>query len=534
MTVNKRMLSKISLVLIMLAFLNIVQDKVVKADAAAPEITFVGIEHSPLVAGDKETFYITAKGADKVQYRVYLYSEKNDEWQDLTKGFTDLVDPSTPYIVRGDKAFEVGSYKLSVLIRAGGSIKEYDNSFISGLNCVEKDDNNRVYADGNLNIGKEIFNVGEPISILGIDNIRGMKPPYTYKINVYNATKNQWLNIDSSYEDKPQWIPKETGNYVLDIWIKSSDSTATYEAWKLKSISVKNIDDGGSKGNTGNMGNIASNFMAGPNEKATYVTYDKSIKEMADIQLSMPNNNGGPVYNFIDPSTRASKWLPAPREKVEYYLNPANFINSSAKYQFLKLDYSEGVSSDDLNRILMGKGVLEGKGQVFLEAAKANNISPIYLVAHSLFETGNGKSELAKGIEVRQINTMQVLRDDSGKSISAPTGLPIPVLPRVVYNLFGINALDSNPNVFGSEYAYSQNWFSVDDAIRGGAQYIAKGYISKGQNTLYKMRWNPSNPGKHQYASDVGWATDQVGNIKQLVDQCKNSIFVYEIPQFKP
>ncbi|WP_411841593.1 hypothetical protein, partial [Staphylococcus equorum] len=36
--------------------------------------------------------------------------------------------------------------------------------------------------------------------------------------------------------------------------------------------------------------------------------------------------------------------------------------------------------------------------------------------------------------------------------------------------------------------------------------------------TLYKMRWNPENPGEHQYATDVRWAEHNATRIKGFYD----------------
>lgn len=33
------------------------------------------------------------------------------------------------------------------------------------------------------------------------------------------------------------------------------------------------------------------------------------------------------------------------------------------------------------------------------------------------------------------------------------------------------------------------------------------------------MRWNPQNPGTHQYATDVRWAQHQANTIKSLYDE---------------
>ncbi|HEY5524469.1 MAG TPA: N-acetylglucosaminidase, partial [Clostridium sp.] len=238
-------------------------------------------------------------------------------------------------------------------------------------------------------------------------------------------------------------------------------------------------------------------------------SYNISLDSMVSIQLA-----DGAVYN----NTTTWTWDPANRSMIKKYVDPSNIINDEyGKYEFLKLSYNDGVSVTDLNNVLKGKGILYNTGQMFLDSAKANNVNPIYLISHAILETGNGTSALAKGILVTSVD---------GKAVT----------PRVVYNLFGVGAYDSNANKYGSEYAYKQGWFTKAKAINGGAYFISKGYInnaSTNQNTLYKMRWNPANPGTHQYATDVRWAYNQIFNIKKLVELCPNSLLYFDIPTYK-
>ncbi|WP_240371412.1 SH3 domain-containing protein [Anoxybacteroides rupiense] len=213
-------------------------------------------------------------------------------------------------------------------------------------------------------------------------------------------------------------------------------------------------------------------------------------------------------------------WKNAKQADVLSYLDPSRFSRDSKEYfQFLVLSETAGVPVSDINnKILANKGILSGKGQAFVEAAKQYHINEIYLISHSLLETGNGTSALANGILVDKVD---------GK----------PVTPKTVYNMYGIGAYDSCPNTCGAEYAYKQGWFTPEAAIIGGAQYIASQYISNPttykQDTLYKMRWNPANPGTHQYATDIGWAVKQVSNISRLYDLIDNYTLIFDIPVYQ-
>ena len=130
-----------------------------------------------------------------------------------------------------------------------------------------------------------------------------------------------------------------------------------------------------------------------------------------------------------------------------------------------------------MNEILDGRGILENRGEAFLEAQDAHDINVLYLISHAQLETGNGQSELAQGVEADE----------------------------TYYNFFGIGAFDEQAVEAGSSYAEQEGWTSPEAAIMGGAEFISENYINNYQNTLYKMRWNPENPGKHQYATDIRW-----------------------------
>ena len=205
-------------------------------------------------------------------------------------------------------------------------------------------------------------------------------------------------------------------------------------------------------------------------------------------------------------------WRNAPREDVLYYLNPENFVNDNVqRFQFLDLSKPSGVSANVLNKFLANKGVLAGHGQTFIDAGKAQGINDLYLVAHAILETGNGTSELATGVMY------------NGKK---------------VYNMFGIGAYDSNPIEGGAKFAYENGWFTVEAAIKGGAAFIGNSYIKAGQNTLYKMRWNPAAMEKYgyatkQYATDIGWASKQIITLYNLYQEVGNYVLYLDVPVYK-
>ncbi|MFT5873407.1 MAG: beta-N-acetylglucosaminidase [Clostridium sp.] len=248
------------------------------------------------------------------------------------------------------------------------------------------------------------------------------------------------------------------------------------------------------------------------NKKYVYKQYDNTLDQMVDTQFNL-----APV-NLVTKYT-----LYASNIDVYEYMNPKNFENHDyALYQFLTLNYVEGITAEELDNILVGKGILEGQGKTFLDACELYNINPAYIIAHALLETGNGTSVLANGVDVTEVD-----------------GKPVPIEMKT-YNMFGIGAFDTNPCKFGSERAYTEGWCTPEIAIEGGIKWIADKYINNidyKQNTLYKMRWNPEITEnvtyRHQYATDIAWAYKQSYRIKEILDKCTNANLVFEIPQYK-
>ncbi|WP_249869613.1 peptidoglycan-binding protein [Oceanobacillus saliphilus] len=202
-------------------------------------------------------------------------------------------------------------------------------------------------------------------------------------------------------------------------------------------------------------------------------------------------------------------WRNATRSDTEVHLNPEN----NDTFQHLDLSSGAGASASELNQFLDKKGTLDGLGQAFIEASKTHKVNELYLISHALLETANGTSKLATGIVVNGTK---------------------------VYNMFGINAFDHCPQTCGSQFAYEQGWDTPYKAIVGGAKFIGERYIhnENQQNTIYKMRWNPNAmeaTGKHgkQYATDIGWASKQIPNLKNMYNVLDNPLFNFNFVQYK-
>lgn len=211
-------------------------------------------------------------------------------------------------------------------------------------------------------------------------------------------------------------------------------------------------------------------------------------------------------------------WRNATKNDILENVNPEKIGYLTQSYfQFIDLSKSIHAKANELNKVLQGKGALEGKATSYQEAASTYHINEAYLIVHSMLETGNGTSELATGVKVSKVN---------GKKVPTKT----------VYNMYGIGAYDSTALTSGAEYAYKQGWFTPEKAIIGGAKFISMNYINNSkyhQNTLYKMRWNPECPGIHQYATDIGWASKQTSGLYTIYQRLSEYEANFDVPVYK-
>lgn len=269
-------------------------------------------------------------------------------------------------------------------------------------------------------------------------------------------------------------------------------------------------------------GSLAQQFKFSEAGTVSYVSYQVTLSQMIEYQKNNPY-----LVGVTDLELRA-------------VLDPS--ISSGADYlQFADLRYNSGLTGAQLDRYIGtngSDGVLSGKGASFVAASQRYGLNEAYLVAHTCLESGWGKSLLAKGTAYNGQGYWY--RGTDGKQYWA--SLP-GYEPGTYYNLFGIGAVDSDPNKFGIETAIKNKWNSVEAAIDGSAAWIASGYTYRSsypQFTLYDMKWDTAESaaikdrGWHQYATDIQWAK----KIARLMNSCYvwsgsvSPTLVYVVPRY--
>lgn len=298
-----------------------------------------------------------------------------------------------------------------------------------------------------------------------------------------NTGVDNITNQTSKAEDS-EIVTHSSNNVVDDTVGRLNDNIATYRAESTVNDEVSKTIPATNEDN-----NLQKNIK-------TY--YGISTIEAYKFQLGI----GGKIQ-------RNGKWVSASASEIQQYFIPSEENIKKYKYQFLNLASPAGISEADAKAYLSDKGILKGKEAIFIEAAKKNNVNEIYLMAHACLETGNGTSKLATGVNYKGT---------------------------VVYNMFGINAVDSDPIGQGAAYAYKMGWTTPEKAILGGTEFISKQYINNypyNQDTLYEMRWNPASPGRHQYATDIAWATKQAERMEKIYATFTNATVTFDIPVYR-
>ena len=237
----------------------------------------------------------------------------------------------------------------------------------------------------------------------------------------------------------------------------------------------------------------------------------KSEKKVIKIDKTLDKAAKKQIHNYTSQQVsnkNNDSWRDASDAEIKTAMDSSEFIdNDKQKYQFLDLSKYQGIDKNRIKRILFDRPVLLEHTDDFLNAAKAKHVNEVYLISHALLETGSAKSELSKGVEI------------DGKKY---------------YNFYGVGALDSDPVKTGAEYAKKHCWDTPQKAIYGGADFIHKHFLShEDQDTLYSMRWNPKNPGEHQYATDIKWAESNASIIADFYKNMKTEGKYFKLYVYK-
>ncbi|MCC5421524.1 SH3 domain-containing protein [Clostridium perfringens] len=459
------------------------------------------------IVGEEGAFYkIEFKGSHG--YVAKEYVKDVTESNNSNQGTQTPEKPSTPETTKKTGIVNVSS---SLNVREGASTSSKVIGSLSGNSKVTIIGEEGAFYKIEYK-GSHGYVAKEYIKDIKDEVVTEPEKPSTHenskKTGVVTASKG--LNVRKEANTSSQIIGiLNSGESVEIIGEENGFYKITYKGQEAyASKNYINIFDGNSNVNPGlDIGN------------ASKTNYGVSLNEY--IKLQQRNNPSNYSYS-----------------EFEKYINPAKATN---KLQFLRIDKFRSVNVSGLSSRLSNKGVLTGQGQAFVNAAKAFNIDPIYLVAQCLHETGNGTSKLAKGVTITEIaDESRPIYNGNGQLV----GYHMIKLskPVTVYNLFGIGAKDNSsvfPNralILGTTYAYNRGWTSIENAIKGAAEFVSLNYVHSSrysQNTLYKMRYNQNVSNIwHQYATTPWYASSIADIMRSYQDLYLENNFTFDIPVF--
>lgn len=231
------------------------------------------------------------------------------------------------------------------------------------------------------------------------------------------------------------------------------------------------------------------------------------------------------TYRTSSTPVEGKTWFRATTGLIAYYLDPRNFLTEKTIFMFENLGYDSETQTPDVVKSVFGSGKFSGDvyTDAFMAAAASYNVSPVHLASRVKQEVGVNGNKATSGEEFTWNN----------KKYSG------------YYNFYNIGAYGSDPLTRGLAYAagllgntaYGVPWNSIEKSIGGGAKFIANGYISKGQYTLYFQKFNVSPTSSyskytHQYMTNVNAPTAEAISTYSSYSSANqlNTAYTFAIP----
>ena len=219
----------------------------------------------------------------------------------------------------------------------------------------------------------------------------------------------------------------------------------------------------------------------------------------------------------------SSGWSYASEGILKYFLDPRNFLNVKDVFMFELLGYySEYHTVDAVESILKGTFMANatidnGKtyAQTFVDLGRITGVSPFMIASRVRQEQGAvGDSALISG------------------KYEGYEGY---------YNYFNIGAAGETKEIIiktGLDYAKEKGWNTQYKALKGGAEFLVKGYINAGQDTLYLQKFDVDNRSNgvfwHQYMQNIRSPYFEAKSVYNTYDKrgLLDQPFIFRIPVY--
>lgn len=255
------------------------------------------------------------------------------------------------------------------------------------------------------------------------------------------------------------------------------------------------------------------------------------------------DSNGNPS-EVKDTSSSGDTYRRVSEAAIRQLGDPRYYMNESLIWAFKmdgfdpNLQTQEGVEDIFADYSDGRINLLKQYSEIFYEAARTANVDAYTLASKANNETGGGYQDLAQGYLI-PANTQYTVTTIEGKTETRYT----PNIDTKVYNFGSIGCSDgAGSHLRGALYAldpnkdgkYDDAWTSIDKAIEGMANFVKDGYISRGQDTLYSMKFNVSDGDyKHQYQTNIlAPSTRECSSIRNTLSNVSDKDIIFKIPVF--
>lgn len=223
-------------------------------------------------------------------------------------------------------------------------------------------------------------------------------------------------------------------------------------------------------------------------------SYNVSLSKMAALEEAIDRNYGKNSYEAFREMLDPNKFDYGTYQFFQFAVLNEGYSGASASSLDAYVEQNCGYSETTYGRT----SGLRKTGSYFVNAAKSTGVNEVYLLAHAIWESAWGCSQLAAGWTPGEDGVAVI----NGKNYPYYKG-------QTYYNFYGIGAYDANALAGGRAMAVKEGWTSPEKAILGAAKWIASNYLNRvngRQNTLYLMKFDlpdavKSNSVWHQYCT---------------------------------
>ncbi|WP_026887587.1 DUF5050 domain-containing protein [Clostridium beijerinckii] len=208
-----------------------------------PYVEYAGVDHYPVLSGDTIKINMSSKydgdysdysNYDPVQYRVFIAKGENEDYTELTDGYSNPIPAYNEFTIEDTKALTEDKYKVMIFVKKSSSngadpnsYGSYDKIYNFNFTCYNssnapKNDNSKISnSSGNIvNDGMAVEDNDYIYYINRVGDVYGAAPDYLYKIRKNDPPRKDLCDL--SYNT--QLIPNRVWNLnLVDDWIYYSN-----------------------------------------------------------------------------------------------------------------------------------------------------------------------------------------------------------------------------------------------------------------------------------------------------------------------